>query len=345
VWLQRAEDDGRRLVSTLPGTTWLAWQGPVLWAISEGKLSRSGGALLPWRPSFGELEGVAAVAGSANQLWMVLDDGTLAQHRRVRCDSPWQASEGSQGLSQPRGIAASERGWFVVADTQNHRVRWYTQNGTCLDSFGEEGQLPGQFREPSGVALAPDGTVAVADTWNGRVQLLRPDGTLQMVGDGLYGPRGVLWLPEGGLLVADTGNKTLLRYRPPRWDREEVYRFDAPVVGLSWIDGAVAAAVPAEGKVVILEPSDWSQLLELEVPGWSSGQQQEGYLAQTDAGGLLATAPDPGELWLLDPTGVTRPRLVGEDLTGATGITVLPDGKVLLSLTWESRLTRVDIAE
>jgi sugar lactone lactonase YvrE len=193
--------------------------------------------------------------------------------------------------------------------------------------------------------LAADGTVAVADTWNGRVQLLLPDGTIRIVGDGLYGPRGVLWLPDGGLLVADTGNMTLLRYRPPQWNREELHRFDGPAVGLSWADGAVAVAVPAEGKVVMLSPDEWSVLREIEMPGWSSGEQQEGYLVQTEAGGLLASAPGPGELWLLDPTGVNGPRRVAEDLEGVTGLALLPNGRILMSLTWENRLHRIDIEE
>jgi len=345
VWLSRAFTDGRRLASTLPGTRWLAWQGPVLWAVTGGRALRSGGALLPWRPSFDGLEDVAALAGSDDRLWLVLDDGTIAQAGREPCAPPWLTAGGESGLSQPRGIAASERGWFVVADTQHHRIRWYTQNGTCLDTFGAEGQLPGEFREPSGVALAEDGSVAVADTWNGRVQVLRADGTLQMVGDGMYGPRGVLWTPDGGLLVSDTGNMKLLRYRPPRWQREELHTFDGPVVGLSWADGAVAAAVPASGKVVIIETNDWMTLREIVVPGWSSGEQQEGYLAQTGAGSLLAGAPDPGELWLLDPTGITGPRLVADDLAGITGMALLPDGQLVVSRTWDNRLQRIEVVE
>jgi sugar lactone lactonase YvrE len=344
VWFQRREGR-RRLMSTLPGVRQLAWQGTVLWAIADGGLQRSGGAVLPWLPSFEDLTDVAVIAGSGNRMWMVLEDGLLVQSLRVPCPSSWQGGGGAGGLAQPRGVAASGRGWFVVADTQHHRVRWYARTGSCLDSFGEEGQLPGQFKEPSGVALADDGTVAVADTWNGRIQLLRPDGTVQMVGGDLYGPRGVLWHPDGSLLVADTGNKLLLRFRPPRWTREELYRFDGPVVGLAWVDASLAAAVPALGKAVLFNPDTWRPFRELEVPGWSSGEQQEGYLVRTAGGGLLASAPQPGELWLLDPSGVTGPRLVEDNLEGATGLATLPDGQVLVSLTWENRLERIDIEE
>ena len=128
------------------------------------------------------------------------------------------------GLNEPRGLAVSQSGWFVVADTFNHRLRWYTNQGTCLDTFGALGSTPGAFREPSGIALADDGSLAVADTWNGRVQLIDPDGVAQVIDDGLFGPRDLLWETDGSLLVTDTGNRRILRYSPPGWQRETVVR-------------------------------------------------------------------------------------------------------------------------
>jgi YYY domain-containing protein len=322
---------------------WLAWQDRVLWALTEMGLYRSGGGVLPWRHSLPDLEGVSAIAGGGGRLWLVLDDGVLVQRSAERCTPPWQGGEQGGDLDQPRDVEASAAGWFAVTDTRNHRVRWYTQQGVCLDRYGTEGGLPGQFREPSGLALAPDGTLAVADTWNGRVQLLRPGGSVQIVGDRLYGPRDVLWAPDGALLVADTGNWTLLRYSPPRWQREELYRFDAPVVGLAWSDGLVAAAVPVTGLVVLVDLLERVEVRRLEMPGWQSGDQQEGYLAVAPGGGILASAPAAGELWLLDPSGATPPRRVAEDLPGVTGFAALQDGRIIASRTWDNELVRLRI--
>jgi YYY domain-containing protein len=342
VWVRSGSD--QHTVGPLQGEVrWLAWQDRVLWALTEIGLYRSGGGVLPWRQSLPELEGVSAIAGGGGRLWLVLDDGVLVQRSAARCTPPWQSSEEGGDLDQPRDVEASAAGWFAVTDTRNHRVRWYTQRGVCLDRFGTEGGLPGQFREPSGLALAPDGTLAVADTWNGRVQLLRPGGSLQIVGDRLYGPRDVLWTPGGGLLVADTGNWTLLRYSPPRWQREELYRFEAPVVGLAWSDGLVAAAVPVIGQVVLVDPRERVEVRRLEMPGWTSGEQQEGYLAVGPGGGVLASAPATGELWLLDPSGEAPPRRVAEGLPGVTGFAVLGDGRIIASRTWDSALVRLRI--
>ncbi len=81
----------------------------------------------------------------------------------------------------------------------------------------------------------------------------------------------------------------------------------------------------------------------LEVPGWSSGQQQEGYLALLPSGELAASAPEPGEIWLVDPTGVEPARLLQGGLEGVTALALLPDGQLLASLTWQDRLVLVPI--
>ena len=341
VWLRQGS--GRRRVgSSLSGVRSLAWQGTTLWASTEDGLYRSGGGLLPWRRALGDLTGVSAMAGAGERLLLVLDDGTLVLHQQPRCGSPW---EKNGGLSQPRDLVVSAEGWLAVADTVNHRLLWYTHGGACLDAFGEDGGLPGQFHQPAGLALAPDRTLAVADTWNGRIQLLRPGGDLTIVGDGMFGPRDLLWERDGGLLVADTGNRLLLRYRPPRWQREELYRFEAPVVGLEWVGGLLAAAVPVTGEVVLLDPQGWSLVRILPVPGWIDGGQQEGYLLTLPSGELMASAPDRRELWLLDPTGTRPARRIRDDLPGVTGLALLPDGSVVVSQTSEDRLVRLRLDE
>jgi sugar lactone lactonase YvrE len=340
VWTWRG-DLRRRVGSPLQGVRALAWEGSSLWALADGGLYSSGGAALPWRRAYEGLAGVSAIAGGEERLWLVLGGGLVVEHARERCGSPWQSAAGGGALAQPRGIVLSPDGWFAVADTGHHRVLWYTAAGTCLASFGVRGSAPGAFQEPTGLALAEDGTLAVADTWNGRVQLLEADGSVRVVGRELYGPRGLLWLRDGSLLVADTGNRVLLRFAPPRWEREELIRFPGPVVGLAALGDLVAAALPTEGQVAIVDPGRGVELRRLAVPGWQGGEQQEGYLAVLPTGELLASAPKPGELWRLDPSGAQEPQRLPATLLGVTGLAVLPDGDLLASQPPEHRLVRV----
>ncbi len=335
----------------VPGTfeeiSALAWQGPILWALDRQGLHRSGGALLPWRRSYESVGELTTIAGSRSALWMVRRDGVVIGANTTECGAPWHLREEPvrTGLNEPRGIAVSPGGWFVVADTFNHRLVWYTDQGVCLDAFGTQGPALGTFNEPSGVALSGDGRLAIADTWNGRVQVMQPDGAIETVDDGLFGPRDLLWAPDGSLLVADTGNRQVLRFSPPDWDRDLVAATPGPVVGLSWAAGFVAAAVPADSAVVLIDVNENSVVRRIEIPGWGDREQQEGYLAMLPSGDLVASAPTLGQLWKVDVTGESPPQLMAENLPGITGIALLPDGQLLGSLTWEHRLVKIPIAQ
>jgi len=107
----------------------------------------------------------------------------------------------------------------------------------------------------------------------------------------------------------------------------------------------VAAAVPSDGAIFLVDPDSGETVRRLEIPGWSSGKQQEGYLALLPSGDLAASAHDPGELWVVDPNGDSPPRLLASDLPGLTAIVLLPDGELLGSLTWAHRLVRIDLEE
>jgi hypothetical protein len=146
------------------------------------------------------------------------------------------------------------------------------------------------------------------------------------------------------LIVADTGNRSLIRYRSPDWQSESLAVLPGPVVGLAWVGGLLAAAIPAEGVIVLLDPRDGTVMRNLDVPGWSGGDQQEGYLVLLPSGELAASAPRPGEIWLVDPTGGEPARLLEDGLEGVTDLALLPDGRLLASLTWQDRLVQLEIA-
>jgi sugar lactone lactonase YvrE len=286
---------------------------------------------------------VSSIAGGGGDLWVVTRNGIILELGQIDCSSPWQpgGSEAVGGLYEPRGIAVSPAGWFVVADSFNHRVVWYTDQGVCLDAFGVEGTSESGLNEPSGVALAPDGRLAIADTWNRRVQIVEADGSTTSLDRNFFGPRDLLWTGDGSLVVADTGNRRLVRFSPPEWRQEGVVELPAPVVGLAEAGGLIAAATPAAGTVALIDIGSGTIVRTLEVPGWSSGRQQEGYLAMLPSGELAASAPHPGELWALDPSGHYPPRMIHAGLPGLTAIALRPDGQLLGSLTWEHRLVRI----
>jgi len=329
------------------GVRALSWLGDVLWALDSGGLHRAGGVGLPWQRVLGGTDEFVAMAGSQSRLWLVRKDGFVFEPDRPDCPSPWTAQPEARAgsLREPRGIAVSPAGWFTVADTFNHRILYYSDEGRCLDIVGAEGTAPREFHEPSGVALAKDGSLAVADTWNGRIQVLRPNGVTEIFGKNLFGPRDLMWAPDGSLLVSDTGNRKLLRFTPPDWVDETIAKLPGPPVGLAWAAGLIAVAVPADGALLLVDGSNGDVVRRIELRCWNTLDQQEGYLALLPSGDLVASSPHYGELWIVDPTEEEPQRLLQDGLPGVTAVALTPDGDLIASLTWEHRLVRVPIEQ
>ena len=79
------------------------------------------------------------------------------------------------GLLAPRGIAVSENDKIYVAETENHRISVWDENGTFILAWGSSGANDGQFKKPTGIA-AFEGKVYIAE-WEGhRVQVFDENG-------------------------------------------------------------------------------------------------------------------------------------------------------------------------
>jgi hypothetical protein len=73
---------------------------------------------------------------------------------------------------QPSDIEVDrERSLIYVVDTGNHCVFVFDFQGKFLNSFGNEGQGPGEFSRPTGLHIMENSSVAVADKGNNRIQI------------------------------------------------------------------------------------------------------------------------------------------------------------------------------
>jgi DNA-binding beta-propeller fold protein YncE len=106
----------------------------------------------------------------------------------------------------PTNVALSAGGDLYIADGYgNARVHHFSPAGKLLNSWGEPGNVPGQFHVPHGIAVDRDGTVLVADRENSRLERFAPDGRLIAVWTDVARPCEVTVDPSGNIFVAELG--------------------------------------------------------------------------------------------------------------------------------------------
>ena len=109
--------------------------------------------------------------------------------------------DGDDQFSALQAIALDTVDNVYAADTGNHRVQKFDNDGTFITKWGkennEEGTADGEFAFPEGIAVAPDGRVLVTDHNNFRVQTFDGNGVFQDTwpavdeGDAPFGPEAI----------------------------------------------------------------------------------------------------------------------------------------------------------
>jgi hypothetical protein len=134
-------------------------------------------------------------------------------------------------LAAPTAVAPTPDGGYLIADSQNNRIRRVGPDGiiTTVAGNGSAGHsgdggpaTAASLTVPTDVAVAPGGGFLIADTGNDRIRRVAADGTITTLagngtpgfaGDGgnataarLHGPQGVDVTFQGTVLISDTGN-------------------------------------------------------------------------------------------------------------------------------------------
>lgn len=116
---------------------------------------------------------------------------------------------GGPPFHRPTNISLSPEGEIYVTDGYgNARVHRFAPDGTLLQSWGEPGSGPGQFRLVHGILYGPDNRVYVGDRMNSRVQVFSPKGEYIAEWNDVYQPddlwidgESYVYIPELGYLA------------------------------------------------------------------------------------------------------------------------------------------------
>ena len=161
---------------------------------------------------FGDLWGVAfncvgeIVVSAGDSVSVLSPNGAKLRSFGTRGSGPKQ-------FQQSRGVAVDDEGNILVADSGNHRIQKFTNDGQFLASVGTKGTGPLQFNNPIGVAFH-NKKLYVADKSNHRIEVLNSDLTFSSIIKGKHGsksgefafPWGVTCDSAGNVYVADSGN-------------------------------------------------------------------------------------------------------------------------------------------
>lgn len=119
---------------------------------------------------------------------------------------------GEGKLYSPQGVAVTADGRLLVAEPLMARVSIFATDGNLLETYGERGDLPGQFDSPKDIAVGPDGRIYILDARKPGVITLDNDmqALLSIVTErsstsplALDSPAGIFVGDEGQLLIAD----------------------------------------------------------------------------------------------------------------------------------------------
>jgi len=256
------------------------------------------------------------VADSRNhRILHIAPDGSLLQEWGAFADAvTGDAPIGT--FNEPWGVAVGPDGSVYVADTWNHRIQKFSDDGKPDKMWGQYGQpLPeipeskSSFWGPRGIAVDSQGRVFVADTGNKRIVVFDEDGDY-ITEFGAAGfdpgqfdePVGVAVANDGTVYVTDTWNQRVQSFIPS--EDGAVYLPSAQWDVNAWfgqsLDNKPFIAVSANKHVFITDPEGY-RVIEFTGTGEFVRTWGDFGIGSTEIGLAAGITVDPqGFVWVTD---------------------------------------------
>jgi DNA-binding beta-propeller fold protein YncE len=132
--------------------------------------------------------------------------GTPGQASRTGWTGSYDTLAGGPPFNRPTNLAVGANGDLYVSDGYgNCKTHRFSATGELIQSWGEAGTGPGQFRLPHGACAEPEGTILIGDRMNGRVQRFGPTGEYLGEWSDVRQPDDVYLDAQGNYYVAELG--------------------------------------------------------------------------------------------------------------------------------------------
>jgi hypothetical protein len=243
-------------------------------------------------------------------------------------------------LNHPQGVAALAGGGFLIADSDNHRVRRVDTAGTIatVAGTGEPGYSGDELfattvkvDHPVGVSPWPDGGFLIAQDAEVRVRRVYAGGVIETLSEGGFNgptpfaePQDVAATPDGGMLVAEGSDNRVRRY---------LFASVAVVAGNGSAgfsgDGSAATAAALDGPHGVSPAPDGGFLIA------DSGNNR---IRRVDPGGEISTVAGNGADGF---AGDGEPAAMAE-LSRPARVVAAPAGGFLIADTGNERIRYVE---
>ena len=219
------------------------------------------GVLIQTFGGFGNPRGVA-FNHAGEMVISARDSVSVLRPNGTKLRSFGTGGSGPGQFVDPRGVAVDDEGNILVADSNNHRIQKFTNDGQFLASVGTEGTGPLQFRSPRDVVFnTHNKKVYVVDNGNDRIQVLNSDLTFSKVIVGKHGtesgefyfPWGVTCDSTGNVYVADSANHRIQVFTA---SGKFLRKFGHRGKGEGELKWPVGVAVDSRGMVFVSESNN-----------------------------------------------------------------------------------------
>jgi DNA-binding beta-propeller fold protein YncE len=186
---------------------------PVLLFTKEGKLVRSfGSGKFAWPHGIavdggGNLWVTDAWAEGATNTGHVVCKFSPTGELLMTIGEPGKGGDPPNRLTRPSDVLIAPNGQIYIVeahDQSQNRVTKWAADGTYIETWGEAGYGPKQFRDPHALAMDSQGRLFVGDRYNNRIQIFDQTGKFLAIWTQFGRPSGIFIDKNDRIYVADS---------------------------------------------------------------------------------------------------------------------------------------------